>query len=100
MQRNVWHRNQLHYITAHEQNLNVLSAAPIEYQNYYEGNPAADRNGSAGIVGVMKRSEEYSVNRLMMTEMMILFCVSLTEYFPPCVGFQIFCKGTVPAAPR
>ncbi|XP_047452915.1 proline-serine-threonine phosphatase-interacting protein 1a [Mugil cephalus] len=29
--------------------------APIEYQNYYEGNPTANRNGSAGFVGVMKR---------------------------------------------
>ncbi|XP_023143542.1 proline-serine-threonine phosphatase-interacting protein 1a [Amphiprion ocellaris] len=30
--------------------------APIEYQNYYERNPAAERNGSAGFVGgVMKR---------------------------------------------
>ncbi|KAM9352558.1 proline-serine-threonine phosphatase-interacting protein 1a [Symphorus nematophorus] len=30
--------------------------APIEYQNYYEGNVTADRNGSAGFVGgVMKR---------------------------------------------
>ncbi|XP_053283751.1 proline-serine-threonine phosphatase-interacting protein 1a isoform X1 [Pleuronectes platessa] len=29
--------------------------APIEYQDYYDGDAATDRNGSAGIVGVMKR---------------------------------------------
>ncbi|XP_028285940.1 proline-serine-threonine phosphatase-interacting protein 1a [Parambassis ranga] len=29
--------------------------APIDFQNYYEGNVTAERNGSAGIVGVMKR---------------------------------------------
>ncbi|KAF3688827.1 Proline-serine-threonine phosphatase-interacting protein 1 [Channa argus] len=31
------------------------AAAPIIYQTYYEGDATADRNGSVGFVGVMKR---------------------------------------------
>uniref|UniRef100_A0A3Q0QTT5 Proline-serine-threonine phosphatase interacting protein 1a n=1 Tax=Amphilophus citrinellus TaxID=61819 RepID=A0A3Q0QTT5_AMPCI len=31
--------------------------APVEFQNYYDKNSPAERNGSAGFVGVMKRSE-------------------------------------------
>ncbi|KAM7414571.1 hypothetical protein PAMA_019403 [Pampus argenteus] len=30
-------------------------SAPIEYKNFYEGDARADKNGSAGFVGVMKR---------------------------------------------
>lgn len=41
--------------------LSVPFTDPIEYQNYYERDPAADSNGSVGFVGgVMKRSELYS----------------------------------------
>lgn len=36
---------------------NGAFTAPIEYQNYYERDATAERNGSAGFVGgVMKRS--------------------------------------------
>lgn len=43
-------------VTGHYSLSNLFSfTAPIEYQNYYEGD-TADRNGSAGFVGgVMKR---------------------------------------------
>lgn len=37
-------------------NLIVPLTAPIEYQNYYESEVRNETNGSAGFVGVMKRS--------------------------------------------
>uniref|UniRef100_A0A665VDE5 Proline-serine-threonine phosphatase interacting protein 1a n=1 Tax=Echeneis naucrates TaxID=173247 RepID=A0A665VDE5_ECHNA len=36
--------------------------APIEYQNYYDRDAEVDRNGSAGLVGAVKRSELQSEN--------------------------------------
>lgn len=41
-----------------------LSTAPVEYQNYYDKNPTAERNGGVGFVGVMKRLDCHHIKRI------------------------------------
>lgn len=104
------HCEALKYLIFYLLNFNGPSTAPIEYQNYYERDATADRNGSAGFVGgVMKRSELHNGKHCYQRNddedddyyiISIHFGVFLNECFPQLVGFQISCRGIVPVAPN
>ncbi|XP_031603300.1 proline-serine-threonine phosphatase-interacting protein 1a [Oreochromis aureus] len=55
--------------------------APVEYQNYYEKNPTAERNGSVGFVGVMKR-----FSNLLQGNCSSGSKVNINEGVPQCAG--------------